>query len=111
MHLVKSSNLPSSLNDFIKDNEIGPHPFYFKKSHSFVEKIGEMSVSDDIIHFIRDFMKKQFKKKIIDNSKDSWYIKHGLKYDYRIHCPLINMHDAKEKNFKRFDISQYLMMA
>ena len=111
MRLQKRSDFPSSLKEFIESEDVGPYLFDFKRNHSFVEKVGDISVSDDVICLVRDLFKKKFKEKVIENTKDNWYVKHGLLYDYRSHCPLINMHDATEKDFKKFDISKYLIMA
>jgi hypothetical protein len=106
------SHETTNLVNFDFDNYT-TYRFEFKTTHSFVENVGETEIPGNFIQDLKDSAKKKIKEKIADWSKyaSANTMQRNIEWEYMRYSPLINLHKKEDKDFQKFDINKYLLLA
>ncbi len=94
------------------------YQYEIKNSHSYLEKIDQVTLPNDIVKFLRDSHLKEAKNKILECLG-----KTELKYGYGRITPVwleehiayvsdfINLYEFEEKEIEPFDVKKYLIFS
>jgi hypothetical protein len=86
--------------------------FEFKTTHSFVEKVGETEISENFIQDLKKSAKRAIKKKMADWGEFApKSMTRNIEWEHMRYSPLINLHSKDDKDFQKFDITKYLLLA
>lgn len=85
-------------------SNIRPYNLNIKNTHSFVEKVKNVSLSSDIISRIREAAVKNMRSMIADSHEN----KNWVLSEYRYNSHIINMHLSTEPPPPKFDIQKYI---
>ena len=124
--VVKKAMLFYSVHDFdkleknikeMKDKERN-YSYSIKKSHTYIEKVGQVKIPDGIIEYLRNKALKEAKDKILEYTGHkapeknyaritAAYLENHIEY----HSDHLNLHDFSDKVVEPFDVKKYLLFS